>query len=167
MAMHKNGWIAAALASLAIAASVAATAAEDPAAIIRSLRAESNAAIAAHDAKRLRPLLADEYRGIQGTSGALDTGGAATARSYEYQEFRDPTFVAYERIPDKVTVAGSGRRIGESGHWVGTWRKPDGTMRKTGDYLAVWVESKGKWRLRSETFVTLSCTGSSDCQNAG
>jgi len=109
--------VKAALASLvmsacmtAVGVGVAAAAAEDPVAIVRSLRAESNAAIAAHDAKRLRPLLADEYRGIQGTSGALDLGGAATARSYENEEFRDPTFVAYERIPDKVTVAASGRR---------------------------------------------------------
>jgi ketosteroid isomerase-like protein len=150
-----------------IAGGVAAQAAEDPVAIVRGLRAESNAAIAAHDAKRLRPLLADDYRGIQGTSGGLDTGGAATARTYENEEFRDPTFVTYERIADKVTIAGSGRRIGESGHWVGTWRKADGLMRKTGDYLAVWTVSKGQWRLRSESFVTLSCTGSSDCQTAG
>jgi hypothetical protein len=151
----------------AISGCVAVHAAEDPVAIVRGLRAESNAAIAAHDAKRLRSLLADDYRGIQGTSGGLDTGGAATARSYENEEFRDATFVAYERIPDKVTIAGSGRRIGESGHWVGTWRKADGVMRKTGDYLAVWTVSKGQWRLRSEAFVTLSCNGSSDCLTAG
>lgn len=149
------------------AAGMTAMAADDAVAIVRSLRAESNAAIAAHDAKRLRPLLADDYRGIQGTSGALDSGGAATARSYGNEEFRDPSFVSYERIPDKVTMAASGRRIGESGHWVGTWRKADGIMRKTGDYLAVWTVSNGQWRLRSETFVTLSCSGSSDCQSAG
>jgi hypothetical protein len=112
-------------------------------------------------------LLADDYRGIQGTSGALDSGGAATARSYENEEFRDPSFVSYERTPDKVSLAGSGRRIGESGHWAGTWRKTDGIMRKSGDYLAVWTVSNGQWRLRSETFVTLSCSGSSDCQSAG
>jgi ketosteroid isomerase-like protein len=144
-----------------------AMAADDAVAIVRSLRAQSNAAIAAHDAKRLRPLLADDYRGIQGTSGALDAGGAATARSYANEEFRDPAFVSYERIPDKVTLAGSGRRVGESGHWVGTWRKPDGIMRKTGDYLAVWTVSNGQWRLRSESFVTLSCSGSTDCGSAG
>jgi hypothetical protein len=149
------------------AAGMTAMAADDAVVIVRSLRAESNAAIAAHDAKRLRPLLADDYRGIQGTSGALDSGGAATARSYGNEEFRDPSFVSYERIPDKVTMAASGRRIGESGHWVGTWRKADGIMRKTGDYLAVWTVSNGQWRLRSETFVTLSCSGSSDCQSAG
>ncbi|MEP6547219.1 MAG: nuclear transport factor 2 family protein [Gammaproteobacteria bacterium] len=155
------------LALAAVTGCVVALAADDPVAIVRGLRAESNAAIGVHDVKRLRPLLADDYRGIQGTSGGLDTGGAATARSYENEEFRDPTFVAYERIPDKVTLARSGRRIGESGHWVGTWRKADGVMRKTGDYLAVWTVSKGQWRLRSESFVTLSCTGSSDCQTAG
>ncbi len=156
-----------AAAMMAAAAMTTVMAADDAVAIVRALRAESNAAIAARDAKRLRPLLADDYRGIQGTSGALDSGGATTARSYENEEFRDPSFVSYERIPDKVTMAGSGRRIGESGHWVGTWRKPDGIMRKTGDYLAVWTVSNGRWRLKSETFVTLSCSGSSDCQSAG
>jgi hypothetical protein len=167
MATRSRLWPAIAAAMLAAAGMTTVMAAEDAVAIVRSLRAESNAAIAAHDAKRLRPLLADDYRGIQGTSGALDSGGAATARSYGNEEFRDPSFVSYERIPDKVTMAGSGRRIGESGHWVGTWRKADGIMRKTGDYLAVWTVSNGQWRLRSETFVTLSCSGSSDCQSAG
>ncbi len=81
--------------------------------------------------------------------------------------WRSFAFVSYERIPDKVTMAGSGRRIGESGHWVGTWRKADGIMRKTGDYLAVWTVSKGQWRLRSEAFVTLACSGSIDCRSAG
>ena len=49
------------LAHWAFVVGMAALAAEDAVAIVRSLRAESNAAIAARDAKRLRPLLADDY----------------------------------------------------------------------------------------------------------
>ena len=54
-------WPAVAAALMAAAAMTTALAAEDAVAIVRSLRAESNAAIAARDAKRLRPLLADDY----------------------------------------------------------------------------------------------------------
>jgi len=69
----------------------------NPAAAVGAQRAESNAAIKARDAVRLRKLFDDDYHGIQGTSGALDSGGEATARSYADEEFKDPTFVTYRR----------------------------------------------------------------------
>jgi hypothetical protein len=52
---------------------------ESPTSVVRVQRAESNAAIKTHDAVRLRKLFDDDYHGIQGTSGALDSGGEATA----------------------------------------------------------------------------------------
>ncbi len=141
--------------------------AQTPTSAVRALRAESNAAIAAHDVNRLRRVLDDDYHGIQGTTGALDSGGAATARSYGDEEFKDPTFITYRRTPESIVEAQSGKRIAETGHWVGEWRKPDGTMRKTGIYLAMWIPSGGTWRLKSESFVTLSCTGSAECKKSG
>jgi hypothetical protein len=141
--------------------------AEEPTNVVRALRAESNAAIAAHDVARLRSVLDDDYHGIQGTSGELDSGGEATARSYGEEEFKDSTFVTYRRTPGSVVIAQSGKRIAETGRWVGTWKKPDGTMHKTGIYLAMWVPSGGTWRVKSESFVTLSCTGSVDCKESG
>jgi hypothetical protein len=151
------------------AASTAARAADakDPVAMVRALRAESNAAIAAHDAVRLRPLLDDAYHGIQGTSGELDSGGEATAQSYANEEFKDSTFVTYRRSPETVKIARSGKRIAESGRWEGVWRKHDGVMRKSGVYLAMWIPVGDSWRLKSESFVTLACRGSADCQKAG
>jgi hypothetical protein len=77
---------------------------DDPTSMVRTQRDESNAAIAAHDAVRLRQLFDVDYHGIQGTSGALDNGGEATG---------------------------------------------------------------GTWRLKSEAFVTLACSGSSACDKAG
>jgi hypothetical protein len=59
-----------------------ASTADSPALAVRAQRAESNAAIKAHDAVRLRKLFDDDYHGIQGTSGDLDSGGEATSRSY-------------------------------------------------------------------------------------
>jgi uncharacterized protein (DUF1330 family) len=73
-----------------------ATAADSPTSVVRMQRAESNAAIKAHDAHRLRKLFEDDYHGIAGTSGALDSGGDAAARSYADEEFKDPTFVTID-----------------------------------------------------------------------
>jgi hypothetical protein len=140
-----------------------ATTSSDPIVIVRNLRAESNAAIANHDETSLRAIFADDYLGIEGTSGELDNGGEATAKSYIVREFKDPTFDTYVRTPDSFRLARSEKRIAESGHWVGIWHKPDGTMRKSGVYLARWMHSENRWLLRSELFVTLDCQGSSEC----
>ena len=140
---------------------------DSPVLAVRAQRAESNAAIKAHDAVRLRKLFDDDYHGIEGTSGDLDSGGEATSRSYANEEFKDPTFVTYRRTPTSIVNAQSGKRVAEAGHWEGIWRKSDGTMRKTGVYLAMWVPSGGTWRLKSEAFVTLACTGSASCDQAG
>ncbi|HEY1491339.1 MAG TPA: DUF4440 domain-containing protein [Steroidobacteraceae bacterium] len=128
-----------------------------PAAMVSAQRAESNAAIAAHDAGRLRKLFADDYHGISGTTGDLDSGADATAASYATEEFADPTFVTYRRAPASIVSASSGKRVAETGQWEGAWRKPDGTMRKSGVYLAMWIPSGGTRRLKAESFVTLTC----------
>jgi hypothetical protein len=140
---------------------------DSPTSVVKVQRAESNAAIKAHDAVRLRKLFDDDYHGIQGTSGDLDSGGDATARSYADEEFKDPTFVTYRRTPTSIVNALSGKRVAEAGHWEGIWQKSDGTLRKTGVYLAMWIPSGGTWRLKSEAFVTLACTGSATCDKAG
>jgi hypothetical protein len=140
-------------------ASTAAT----PTSIVRAQRAEYNAAIAAHDPVRLRTFLVDDYHLISGSSGNVDSGGDAATRGYADEEFKDPTFVTYRRTPTTVVNAVSGKRVAESGRFEGIWKKPDGTMRKTGIYLAMWVPSAGTWRLKSEAFVTLACTGSAAC----
>jgi hypothetical protein len=154
------------LALCALACEPLGAAADDPVAKVRALRAESNAAIAAHDAQRLRRIFDDDYHGIQGTSGELDNGGEATARSYAAEEFKDASFVTFRRAPGTLAVAKSRKRIAESGRWEGIWRKPDGIMRKTGVYLAMWIPAADSWRLKSEAFVTLGCTGSRSCEKS-
>jgi ketosteroid isomerase-like protein len=145
----------------------AASADADPTSIVRAERADYNAAIAAHDAVRLRAFLVDDYHLILGSSGNVDSGADAATRGYADEEFRDPTFVTYRRTPTSIRVAMSGKRVAETGRFEGIWRKPDGIMRKTGIYLAMWVPSAGTWRLKSEAFVTLACTGSAACSEVG
>ena len=117
----------------------------------------------AHDAVRLRAFFLDDYHPILGSSGDVDSGADAATRDYADDEFKDPTFVTYRRTPTSIVMAASGKRIAETGRFEGLWNKPDGTMRRTGIYLAMWVPSAGTWRVKSEAFVTLACTGSKAC----
>lgn len=153
------------LASLILALTPGGAAGRTAAADIRALRAQSNAAIAAHDLAGMRAPLAPGYHVLPGSSGvpadlaSFDARIAAT--------FADPDFVTYLRTPGRVTVARSGRRAAEIGRWVGSWRKPDGEMRVSGTYLATWVPTPAGWRLLNEVFVTLDCSGSAACADAG
>ena len=144
-----------------------ASTADTPTSIVRARRAQYNAAIAAHDAVRLRTFFVDDYHLIRGSSGDVDSGGDAATHGYADEEFKDPTFVTYRRTATSIVSAISGKRIAETGRFEGIWRKSDGTMRKTGIYLAMWIPSAGTWRLTSEAFVTLACTGSTACDQAG
>jgi ketosteroid isomerase-like protein len=128
---------------------------------IRDLRERSNAAIAAHRAEDLRPLLAEGYTALPGSSGRPFTAEASLDRLSA--AFADPAFVTYVRTPRRIVVASSGKRAAESGTWVGRWNEKDGEMRLTGIYQATWVPKDGGWRLLNESFVTLRCTGSRLC----
>ena len=140
---------------------------DTPTSIVRAQRAEYNAAIAARDAVRLRTFFVDDYHLILGSSGDVDSGADAATRGYADEEFKDRTFVTYRRTPITIVIAASGKRIAETGRFEGIWQKPDGTMRKTGIYLAMWIPSAGTWRLKSEAFVTLACTGGAACDQVG
>lgn len=104
------------------------TAETSPTSIVRAQRAEYNAAIAAHDAVRLRTFFVDDYYLILGSSGDLDSGADTVTRGYVDEEFKDPTFVTYRRTPSSIVNAESGKRIAETGRFEGIWRKPDGTI---------------------------------------
>lgn len=130
---------------------------------IRAMRAQSNAAIAAHDYRKMEPLLAPDFTILPGSLGSpLDKKLFGERLS---DTFGDPTFVTYVRTPQRIRVSGSRKRAAEIGTWVGRWRKPDGEMRLTGVYQAMWVPLGGRWRLKNESFVTLSCSGSRSCQD--
>ena len=129
----------------------------DDVADIRSARARYNAAILAHDVATVRDAFADGYVGIAGSGGELVAGGEAMA-AYFANAFRNPSFLGFVRTPELVTVAVPAERVMERGHWLGRNWTADGETQLGGEYLAVWVPTAAGWRLRSETFVTLSHT---------
>ena len=132
-----------------------------PEAAIRAARAQSNAAIAAHDYDAMRRFFLPDYTILPGSSGApLD---AEANRRRIMPTFADPGFVTYVRTPERVRISGNGKRAAETGRWVGLWQKPDGAMRLSGIYQATWMPAADGWRLKNESFVSLRCTGSRAC----
>src|SRR3954465_12062228 len=140
---------------------MAATGAGADVAAIRAARARSNAAIAMHQFEDMRPLLLPDYVLLPGSLGkalGIDEAGRRLATA-----FAQPGFVTSVRTPRRIVRAASGKRASETGIWLGTWRKADGTMRLSGIYQAMWVPKPGGGKLQKERFVSLTCTGSRRC----
>jgi ketosteroid isomerase-like protein len=133
----------------------------DPAAVVRDQRSAYNAAIARHDLAPIERLLTPDYVVLPGLIGTPRS--KAQLLDLFATAFRDPTFITYDRIAERILPSGSGKRIAETGRWIGSWQKADGRMTETGVYLAMWVKRDDGWKLINESFVTLRCTGSSAC----
>jgi len=124
---------------------------------IRTLRAQSNDAIARNDVTATLSFLDDEFHVTAG-SGAMLSGAAemGAALTQQFEAFED---VIYVRTVESVEISTSDPLAAEVGTWVGTWRSEDGPVRMGGRYSASWRRSEGVWRIRSELFVTLFCEG--------
>jgi len=124
---------------------------------IRSLRRQSNAAIARHDVKGIVDLLDVEYQITTG-SGTLSQGRSAESEAWA-TEFARAANLVYVRTSASIEVSTSAGRAAETGTWTGSWSTSSGLQRVGGRYAAYWRLVDGKWRIRSELFVTLSCAG--------
>ncbi|GAA4008710.1 nuclear transport factor 2 family protein [Sphingomonas humi] len=144
------------LAALTLASQIA-----GPEVAIRAERQRLNQAIAAHDWEAMKGSFLPDYTILPGSSGR--PFDVAAFRDRIGQGFADPTFRTYLRTPDSIRISRNGKRASESGHWVGSWRKPEGEMRLSGSYLATWEPSGGGWKLKNEAYVSLDCTGSKVC----
>jgi hypothetical protein len=101
----------------------------DDAADIRAARAQQNQAIAARDFDRVASFWMDDVQ--------LTAGLAFTLRGREAyrRAFSLDSGVVYQREPATVEV---------NSHWR---------------YSAQWLKQDGRWRIRSELFVALDCSG--------
>ena len=126
-----------------------------PADDVRSLRKQSNAAIARHDVEAVVSFLDSEYQITVG-SGDLFHGRAAELEAWR-AEFARAADLVYVRTPESVEVSTSGERAAEVGVWVGAWTTLSGPHRLRGRYAAHWRKVDGSWKIRSELFVTLNC----------
>jgi ketosteroid isomerase-like protein len=134
-----------------------AAAAENDVAVILALRADSNAALLAHDVDRVLRHTTDDFILVGGVSGGHV--GRAVVHDYFLKGFAEPGFITYNRAPDKVTISQSGDRASERGKWQGVWRSEKGGSLMSGDYFAHWVKKDGAWLTLAEVYVTLQCSG--------
>lgn len=128
---------------------------------IRAVRAASNRAILARDLPALVKTMLPEMQVTAGSGRHIagrDSVGALLAKT-----FADRAFMDYVRTADSVQVSTLNPLAAEHGHWVGRWQRPDGVQVVAGTYLAMWRLTANGWQLRSELFVSLSCTGSNEC----
>ena len=131
---------------------------------IKALRQADNVAIARRDFAPVKGLFDPDYHVIRGASGLTMAGPDATEALLKDDIAKDPGFVGYERSAEQVEIGMGGMRAAEHGRWVGRWNEPDGAMALSGVYLAMWVKTGGRWTLKSEAFVALTCTGSTACR---
>lgn len=129
--------------------------------MIRALRTQSNRAIVDRDLKAFGQTMLSDIEVTRG-SGTHISGRDSVLTSVAVQ-FKDAAFLGYVRFSDSIQVSTSGPLAAEHGHWIGRFQRPDGIQTLTGVYLAMWRKTDIGWKIRSELFVGLTCTGSSAC----
>ena len=142
---------------MALGASRAEASGASDADTIRDLRLQYNHAIEMREAGAFAKFLSPTFAELIST-GEVTSGAKVVADSYVATEFKDPTFIAYDREPDTIEVAQNGRFAVERGHWRARFRGPGGAeVGGSGFYQAGWVRINGGWRIQTEAYVMLTC----------
>lgn len=129
---------------------------------IREVRLAQNRAIRAQDLVAIGESLEPDVVATSGI-GIHVVGRDAYLDAYE-SDFRALESVVYTRMPDAIELStvetGLAQRIAaESGTWTGSFVTPRGAAQMRGVYSAMWRKRSGRWRINSELFVSLSCSG--------
>lgn len=124
---------------------------------IRSLRAESNRAIAEHDVDGIISFLDNEYV-IAISTGAIEHSREEQVESWAQHFARYPD-VVYVRTPSEITISETYPHAMEIGTWVGSRTTEDGKQDKGGQYSAGWRKVDGVWKIHSEIFIAIYCHG--------
>ncbi|MGQ0641795.1 MAG: nuclear transport factor 2 family protein [Gemmatimonadaceae bacterium] len=125
--------------------------------LIRSARAEFNAAIARHDVPAILSFLEEGFRAAVSSGEFRNRTEMGNAFAARFAESKDALYV---RTPDSVEVSANSAYASEIGRWVGTWTTPSGPFRTGGRYAAYWRKSNDRWLLHAELYVPLFCEGS-------
>jgi ketosteroid isomerase-like protein len=124
------------------------------AAEVRAARAAQNAALARHDLDRVATFWADDIVIRSGLGRVIESKTA-----YK-NAFAGDSDLVYNREPDRVDVSNNERwpLAFESGIWTAR-ANGAGPPIIRGRYAAQWIKRNGKWLIRSEVFVALTCSG--------
>lgn len=130
---------------------------------IRSARTELNAALTNRDLKTTARYWLPDVSTIGG-DGSLWVGRSKNIEGFA-KIFNDPNFVSGHRTPDEIEVATGGpKEAAETGVWEWRERVKSQVLTYGGRYLVMWQLVNGRWLIRSELYVTTSCTGGTGCK---
>jgi ketosteroid isomerase-like protein len=150
----RSHWFVSSAALIALA--TAAPLHSQAAAAIRAARIAQNAAMAAGDVERAATWWTDDVA-IRRGLGAPVNGIAAYKAILERAPVSD-TALVYDRKTTGVTVSDHWPLAFETGTWIAR-RGGKGPALIMGQYSAQWVKRDGKWLIRGEVFVALTCDG--------
>ena len=124
------------------------------AAEVRAARAAQNVALAKHDLDRVASFWTDDIVIRSGLGRVIESKTA-----YK-NAFAGDSDLVYNREPDRVDVSNNDKwpLAFESGIWTARVGG-SGPPIIRGRYAAQWIKRNGKWLIRSEVFVALTCSG--------
>lgn len=127
---------------------------------VRAARAAQNAAIAAGDLDLVTSFWTDDIT-VRRALGSPVAGRAAARAAFEPPAGATASTprIVYRRIPNDVEVSAHWPLAFESGVWEGREGTRDGPVIIGGRFSAQWVRRDGRWLIRSEVFVALTCAG--------
>ena len=120
----------------------------DQVAIIRSLRLQSNAAIARHDADGIAAFWMPDFVQVRG-NGTCEFGKKTIKASWD-ELFRNNSEVLYVRNPVEVVISVNDSLAWERGFWTAKNSYSNG-----GNYSAMWKKVGPDWKIQAEIFVSL------------
>jgi ketosteroid isomerase-like protein len=117
-------------------------------ALIKSLRAASNAALAKHDVNKMAEYWLDNLVLVRGNATQL-TGKDTIVGAWK-KLFRENPKVLYIRTPSQVVISNNDTLAWETGVW-----KAVNSYSGGGNYSAMWKRSGTGWKIMAELFVSL------------
>jgi uncharacterized protein (TIGR02246 family) len=124
---------------------------------IRAARIAQNRAIAAGDLDAVASFWTEDVA-IRRGLGQPVTGSDAYRKLFDRTGAGDSTLV-YQRRTTGVEVSAHWPLAFETGTWAGHVGSATGPAAIRGRYSAQWVKRDGRWLIRAEVFVALSCSG--------
>ena len=88
--------------------------------------------------------------GREASRNLFNTDSGAIARGEE---------LIYQREPASVETSVQWPLAYEAGSWTGHFGRADGPILVGGRYAAQWVKRNGRWLIRGEVYVALTCAG--------
>ena len=124
---------------------------------IRHARTAQNQAIAAGDLERAAAFWAEDVT-VRRALGAAVNGRTAARDALAAPTPPAPRIV-YQRLTQDVDVSAQWPLAFETGAWEGHLGTVSGPTVIGGRFSAQWVRRDGRWLIRSEVFVALTCSG--------